>query len=88
MLVAAAQPRSPADQLRKARRRDASHSRLARSERGVEGGYGLEGVVDCWLNLSSSVPAAATHAWVDSLSAHLMKTDVSPRRMWKMAALL
>ena len=38
------------------------------------------------LNLSRSVPAAVTHASVDSFSAHLMKIQVSPCRMRKMAA--
>jgi hypothetical protein len=46
--------------------------------------YSLEGVGE--LNLSSSVPAAVMHACVDSFSAHLMKIEISPRLMWKMAA--
>ena len=38
--------------------------------------------------VASLLAAAVTQAWVDSLSAHLMKIEVSPRRIRKMAALV
>lgn len=56
------------------------------------GGSGRPGLrpygFGCEFSLSSNIPAAATHACVDSFSAHLMKMELSPRRMRKMAALV